>query len=412
VKHQHEVACCTAIVESPLIVADYSHNHRSLELRLKLRETIPLLDQRIPTITGKPRQPIARIDPFLSIDLIDLDVCNDPFDGLLKIVAESSREKRQMDASFGAVHVDSVGEEVTINWSLGITPTIQVHSYGSFGLPEGDEQQVGEKIEVDHYIQQDGLELSDVVSGASVDDVAEAVIQIHQHLALLLVLQSDVVLLIYVVIALDRLCQGCKIRMFLGHLRSVVPQDEMVFQRTLERLAHHVLNCHYFVLSAQLSLNFFCFGVTFHQIAERVLRACEIFEVLRVHQQKFRILLHGGADLCTVTIPCLEDGIQLTLHFLGQLDHGLNIGEHSLLLILADESLLSQRFLDVVLNSDQIVKVVTLSRNQLVKTVPAISTATGQLLPLRYGQTRLGFQLQLAVDVRFWLYLGLLLVHN
>ena len=51
-------------------------------------ETIPPFNYAVSGVSGEPLGPSARMDFLLPCYLIDLDVSDDPIDGILKLVSE------------------------------------------------------------------------------------------------------------------------------------------------------------------------------------------------------------------------------------------------------------------------------------------------------------------------------------
>ena len=191
-----------------------------------MRKAVPPLNHAISSVSGEALGPSAGLDLLLPCNLVYFDIGDDPIDGILKLVSEVVREKREMDAHFAAVDKNSIGEIGPIGWPFSVTPFIQKQSDGMLTtIPLGNKHQVGEEIYIHHFIQHDRFVLGYVVSSSFINNLSKPFVKFHQDDILLLVLEGDIVLLVDFVVALDGLFEGLVVGVLGWNFRCVISED-------------------------------------------------------------------------------------------------------------------------------------------------------------------------------------------
>jgi len=110
-------------------------------------------------------------------------------------------------------------------------------------------------------------------------------------------------------VAFYRLLKGRIVRMIMRNFTSVISQDKMILEWSLEWLAHQILDGDYLFTSGQPGLNKLGFGVDFQQIFDDILSVTQILEIVRIDKHEFCILLHNGSNHRCVSIPLFENDL-------------------------------------------------------------------------------------------------------
>lgn len=182
-------------------------------------------------------------------------------------------------------------------------------------------------------------------------------------------------------IALYRFLEMFVVWMVFIDFAGVVPENKVILQRSLERFAHQVLKGDDPILSRQFLLNQFGPAVLGQQLLQFPLRLVEIFEIVRIHEQKLRKADHRLPDHRLSAIPLLKFLLQLFVQLHREADHRLHVGKHPGDVVFCYALAFEERLLYPVLDADQILPVVLLGGHQLAQPVVSVFGATSHLLP-------------------------------
>lgn len=145
-----------------------------------------------------------------------------------------------MHADWLSIEEDAIDEAAAIGSSFDVAVLIEVNPDVVVGALVGEDSHIWKDVEVVRVVDVDGLVFFDEVTSLGLYDITETTVQDHQHLVLLFVLKRKVVLLVYFVVAFYGLLEGDVVRMRFFYLWRVIPEDEMVLEWSLERLAHQI----------------------------------------------------------------------------------------------------------------------------------------------------------------------------
>ena len=138
------------------------------------------------------------------------------------------------------------------------------------------------------------------------DDPPETRVQQEQHLIFLLIFKGKIVLLVHLMVALYRFLEMFVVWMIFIDFAGIVPENKVILQRSLERFAHQILKGDDPVLSRQFLLYQSRPAVLGQQLLQFPLRLVEIFEIVRIDEQKLRKADHRLPDHRLSAIPLLK----------------------------------------------------------------------------------------------------------